>query len=220
MTLVISPELQQRCPQARLLTLRYHTNVTPATALLADTLTTKITRLAEKLTLPEIADFHEIAATRAAYKALGKSPSSYRNAAEAMLRRIVKGQGLYRINNVVDLNNFMSISSGWSIGSYDYQQIQGPIVWQRAPEGSSYAGIGKAKLNLEFLPTLADQQGLFSNPTSDSQRTMVTPKTTEVLTVVYTFSNQADLNELGADYRNYLAEMLGVTDVAVDVVGD
>ena len=121
---------------------------------------------------------------------------------------------------MVDLNDRMAISSGWSIGSYDCQQIQGPITWQRAPEKSTYAGIGKSDLNIEFLPTLADKSGLFGNPTSDSQRTMVTEQTTEVLTVVYTFSEQADLNELGADYRNYLQEMLAVTDVEIAVVGE
>ncbi|MFD1411571.1 B3/B4 domain-containing protein [Lapidilactobacillus gannanensis] len=220
MEITISPELQRLCPAARLLTLRYHTKVTAANDLLTSALDDKITSLADKITLPEIAKFTEIAATRTAYKALGKSPSQYRNAAEAMLRRVVKGQGLYRINNVVDLNNLMSISSGWSIGSYDCQQIQGPITWQRAPEKSTYAGIGKSDLNIEFLPTLADKSGLFGNPTSDSQRTMVTEQTTEVLTVVYTFSEQADLNELGADYRNYLQEMLAVTDVEIAVVGE
>ena len=51
----------------------------------------------------DVAKMPAIAATRKAYSTLGKSPSRYRNAAEAMIRRIVKKQGLYQINNVVDL---------------------------------------------------------------------------------------------------------------------
>lgn len=86
MEITISPELQRLCPAARLLTLRYHTKFTAANDLLTSALDDKITSLADKITLPEIAKFTEIVATRTAYKALGKSPSQYRNAAEAMLR--------------------------------------------------------------------------------------------------------------------------------------
>ena len=35
-----------------------------------------------------------------------------------MLRRIIKQKGLYQINNIVDINNYMSISSGYTVGSY------------------------------------------------------------------------------------------------------
>ena len=44
-----------------------------------------------------------IAATRAAYKALGKDPSRYRPSNEALVRRTLQGKSLYRINTLVDL---------------------------------------------------------------------------------------------------------------------
>lgn len=75
-----------------------------------------------------IAKHPHIAATRQAYKALGASPHEHRNAAEAMLRRVVKQAGLYHINNVVEVNNLISISSGYAIGSYDLDQLQGQVV--------------------------------------------------------------------------------------------
>ncbi len=45
-----------------------------------------------------------------------------------MLRRVVKQAGLYHINNVVEVNNLISISSGYAIGSYDLDQLQGQVV--------------------------------------------------------------------------------------------
>lgn len=144
--------------------------------------------------LPSVAQNPRVAATRAAYKAVGKDPSKYRNSAEAMLRRIAKGNGLYRINNAVDVNNMISVASGYSLGSYDRAAISGQIVWKRAPDGEQYKGIGKDVLNIEHLPALYDNEGVFGNPTSDSRRTMITTGGRKnLLYVIYAFDGGADL---------------------------
>ena len=142
--------------------------------------------------LPFVAQNPHIAATRAAYKALGKDPSKYRNSAEAMLRRIAKKNGLYRVNNAVDVNNMISIESGYSLGSYDLAAVRGRIVWKRSPDGEKYQGIGKDVLNIEHLPALYDDLGVFGNPTSDSRRTMIeNGRGKRLLYVIYAF-NDAD----------------------------
>ncbi len=46
------------------------------------------------------AELPGIAATRRAYKALGKDPSHYRSSYEALMRRVVQGKPLYNINNI------------------------------------------------------------------------------------------------------------------------
>ena len=91
--------------------------------------------------LPSVAQNPRIAATRAAYKAVGTDPSKYRNSAEAMLRRVVKKNGLYRVNNAVDANNMISIESGYSLGSYDLAAVSGQIVFRVTPDGERYRGI-------------------------------------------------------------------------------
>ena len=96
----------------------------------------------------------------------GKVSHEYRNAAEAMLRRLVKGSGLYRINNVVDINNLVSVSSGYSIGSYGISELHGPVTLRQAPEDTHYAGIGKDSVNIGFLPVLYDDEG----PSKSNQR--------------------------------------------------
>ena len=43
----------------------------------------------------------------------------YRTSSAAMHRRILKDRGLYQINNVVEVNNLISIQTGYSLGTYD-----------------------------------------------------------------------------------------------------
>ncbi len=81
--------------------------------------------------------------SRAAYKAFGKNPGRYRVSSEALLRRVHRGDDLYHINSVVDVNNLISIKSGLSVGSYDLAHIQSTITLRKAEAGEGYTGIGK-----------------------------------------------------------------------------
>ena len=158
--------------------------------------------------VPDIPKREEIAAARRAYRAFGKDPSRYRCSAEAMCRRIVQGKGLYHINNVVDCGNLFSIRTGYSLGIYDAEKVGEKIIWRVAPEGTCYKGIGKDEINVEFLPVLEDENGPFGNPTSASVRTRVTEETTEILAVVFRFSEIAggfgtDMMELLELFRKY-----------------
>ena len=51
--------------------------------------------------------------------------------------------------------------------------------------GESYEGIGKRAWHLEGRPVLADPQGPFGSPISDSTRSMITETAREFLTVIY-----------------------------------
>lgn len=61
--------------------------------------------------------------SRAAYKAFGRNPGRYRVSSEALLRRVRRGDELYHVNSVVDVNNLISVESGLSVGSYDLEQL-------------------------------------------------------------------------------------------------
>lgn len=129
-----------------------------------------------------------VAATRAAYRALGKDPARYRPAAEALGRRVQQGKGVGAINTVVDCNNLLSLETGLSIGTYDRARLTPPLALRRARPGESYAGIGRGPLNLDGLPVLVDAEGPFGSPTSDSARAMVTTATTAILMVLFGFA--------------------------------
>jgi DNA/RNA-binding domain of Phe-tRNA-synthetase-like protein len=134
-----------------------------------------------------------IAATREMYRRLGKDPSRYRGSPEALLRRSRAGKELYRIHNVVDVINLVSLRTLLPIGLYDAAKLRPPLVLRRGAPGEAYDGIGKEQLNLDGLPVLADAEGPFGSPTSDSRRTMVTDPSGDVFAVVFGVIGRAEL---------------------------
>src|SRR5580698_9285877 len=149
-----------------------------------------VLKLAEPKAVLEAAG---ILATRAAYKALGKDPARYRGSAEALLRRVIAGKGLPRINNVVDVINLVSVESRLPVGLYDLAHVQGDILFRAGRAGVTYKGIGKYDLNLEGLPVFCDAAGPHGSPTSDSERTMVTFETKKVIAIIISFGGSDGL---------------------------
>ena len=151
--------------------------------------------------------------SRAAYKAFGKDPSRYRVSSEALVRRIGQGKGLYEVNTVVDVNNLISIESGFSVGSYDTSQIAEELVFRIGLEGETYKGIGKDEIKIDALPVLADEQGAIGSSTSDSERAMITEDAKEVLTLIYSFSGNDDLEKALESGKKYLETYAGAKEI-------
>jgi len=143
--------------------------------------------------LDQLTKLPEIERLRTAYAALGKEPSRYRGSQEALLRRIVQGKGLYRINSIVDINNFVSLKSLHSCGVYDTANITWPAVFRVGVQGESYKGIGKEIINIEGLPVFADSSGPFGSPTSDSERAMISLATRSMMMIIIDFTGGAHL---------------------------
>lgn len=204
--IVISKELKLRCPNLRLGCINADVCVTESPEALLAAMDNKIQQFGETLTIESISKIPTIAASRKGYKACGKDPARYRLSAEALLRRVVSGKGLYQINNVVDQLNLVSITSGFSIGGYDAGLIQGNITFGIGSPGEPYSGIGRGELNIECLPVFRDEQGAFGTPTSDSSRTEVTSQTCNFLMVIIDFDNSAALPEAMQLAETYLRE--------------
>lgn len=98
----------------------------------------------------------EIKSLRKTYKASGLKLSEYIGSNEALLKRIASGKGIYFINNLVDINNYVSISSKQSLGSYDLSKIVGDVEFRFGKEGENYIGTTNRPLKLKGLPLLAD----------------------------------------------------------------
>lgn len=122
---------------------------------------------------------------RALYKALGLDPTKTRPSSEALLRRALKGEPLYRINTLVDALNLCSLRAQLPFGLYDRDKIEPPIELRRGGAGESYEGIRKGPVNVDARPVLVDAAGPFGNPTSDSARTMITLEARNALVVCY-----------------------------------
>jgi len=189
---------------------------------LNDVLWVEINRHLAQLTTnikPEqISAIPQIAAMRAAYKTLGKDPSRYRGSAEALLRRVLSGKGLYQINNVVDINNLVSLESLQPLGSYDLHRITGAIELRVGAAGETYKGIGKDEINIESLPAFADAAGPFGSPTSDSERAMVRLETQRVLMVVFSFAGPEQIERWLGRCRELLAKYAEAQEIESSVV--
>lgn len=122
---------------------------------------------------------------RTLYKALGIDPTKTRPSNEALLRRALKGESLYRINTLVDALNLVSLREQLPFGLYDLEHVKPPVTLRLGASGESYEGIRKGPVNVDGRPVLVDAEGPFGNPTSDSLRTSITLATTGCLVVVY-----------------------------------
>jgi DNA/RNA-binding domain of Phe-tRNA-synthetase-like protein len=98
----------------------------------------------ELLASTEIADLPEIAHWRAAYRAFGSKKTSYRDACEALLRRIRAGEGLPRVLPLVDLYNAISIRHRVPVGADDLSLVAPPCAFRYSRPGDSFLDGGQS----------------------------------------------------------------------------
>lgn len=127
----------------------------------------------------------ELQAARRLYRSMGMDPTRTRPSSEALLRRVLRGEELYRVNSAVDAGNLFSLELLLPIGLYDAAQIDGAILADTGREGDGYEGIRKDRVNVAGRIALFDRHGPFGNPSSDSLRTCVRAETRGLLLVVF-----------------------------------
>jgi DNA/RNA-binding domain of Phe-tRNA-synthetase-like protein len=139
------------------------------------------------------------AAARTLYRRFGVDPTRHRPSSEALLRRVRKGEGLPRINSLVDVANLMSLTLQVPVGLYDLERVEGgALVIRLGGEGEGYVGIGKQHVNVSGRLCVADAAGPCGNPSSDSARTMITTAT-ESAAWIYFLPVQEDAVEHTAE---------------------
>ncbi len=201
----LADEIRERCPEFRGLAVLANVHNTAY----CEELWKEIDRFAAeyraRYTTESIKDMRPIQATRQAYKRCGKDPSRYRPSSEALCRRILKGDALYQIDTLVDLINLVSIASGYSIGGFDADKIEGDtLTLGIGKKDEPYEGIGRGTLNIEGMPVYRDAKGGIGTPTSDNERTKLSLGTTRLLAIINGYSGREGLPEAG----HYLQELL------------
>ena len=132
---------------------------------------------------------------RQLYKKLGKDPNRYRPSAEALCRRLLLGKELYQINTLVDLINLVSIRTGFSIGGFDADKVQGDLSIGVGQALEPFEAIGRGLLNIEGLPVYRDALGAIGTPTSDVDRSKLSLETTRLLLVIHSAGGSSGLDE-------------------------
>ncbi|MFC1614215.1 B3/4 domain-containing protein [Gemmatimonadota bacterium] len=142
--------------------------------------------LAQRYTDTSIGDVPGVQSARTLYRAIGIDPTKLRPSSEALLRRVLQGKPLYKVNSLVDTINYCSLCFLLPIGLYDLERIEGDIIQLRqGTSGESFEGIRKTEVNLDGRYALFDAGGPFGSPTSDSLRTSIRPETTGCLAVLF-----------------------------------
>ncbi len=215
----IDPTLFSSYPEIRLGCLRFTAQVLPPQEAFWQMLEGRVLpAVREAIDGREWAEIPGVRGSRAAYKAFGRNPGRYRVSSEALLRRVRRGDALYRVNSVVDVNNLLSVKSGLSFGSYDISQLRGGVTLRRAGPGEGYEGIGKDFLDLENMLVLSDDAGIFGSSMSDSTRAMVTEQTHDVLVAAYCFEESLDLPALLREAETAFTDHAGAADVECWIV--
>ena len=218
--IIVSPEVSTAAPGLKIVRLQADVVSGPTPSGLSAEMDCLASKIVSEYAIGDINKRPGIAATRAAYKAMGKDPNRYRPSQEQMMRRIVSGKNLYTISNLVDVCNYVSVVSGYSIGAFDTDKIDGDtLTLGIGREGEPYEGIGRGVLNIEGLPVYRDNTGGVGTPTSDHERTK-TDETTRHLTVcINIYGEDMPAEDVAGLYADMLRRYCCAGEVEVEVIG-
>jgi DNA/RNA-binding domain of Phe-tRNA-synthetase-like protein len=86
----------------------------------------------------ELAQIPGIAAWRAAYKGFGIKQTRYRSSVERLVKNVLAGRSLARVNAFVDLYNAVSLAHVLPLGADDLDKVTPPLTFRYAREGDSF----------------------------------------------------------------------------------
>ncbi len=214
----ISDEIAQVCPELRVAVVACDVVNTPSDEQLWQEISAVEAEIRAAVQLSEINKFPPIQATRQAYKRLGKDPNRYRPSAESLRRRILRELPLYKVDTLVDVINLLSIRTGYSIGGFDADKIDGDLLLGVGKEGELYHGIGRGELNIAGLPVYRDRQGGIGTPTSDEERTKIGMETTKLLMIINGYSGTDGLHEAVTYGIDLLSRYVSAQNIEVEEI--
>jgi DNA/RNA-binding domain of Phe-tRNA-synthetase-like protein len=136
--------------------------------------------------LDTVKDARSFRAYRDFFWRLDIDPTKVRPASEALIRRILQTGTIPTINTAVDVVNIVSIETETVIDAFDANKMAKHAEIRFASEGERFLGIGMAH-DLALAGgeiVIADNRGPIAlYPHRDAERTKITPKTSEILTV-------------------------------------
>ncbi len=100
--------------------------------------------LRQRLTSETLPKHPYIAAWRDTYRSFGSKPSDFRPTAEALLRRILRGDSVAPISAIVDIYLAIEMEYYLPIGGYDLDHVNGDITLRFSPGDEPFFAIGSA----------------------------------------------------------------------------
>jgi len=115
---------------------------------------------------------------------IGIDPTKIRPAAEALIRRILLGNPIPKINSLVDTYNLASIESKIALAAFDKAKLSGSLKMRLAKSGEEFTGIGMKepiRLNGNEVVIEDGRKLVAVYPYRDADSTKVTLETKDVL---------------------------------------
>lgn len=137
----VSPEVRARFPSARICFVQGSCapNTFSDEAAFSEYATTAE---AQVRAIPVLSEHPNIAAWRKIFRAFGEDPTKRKPSAEALAKRIIKGEPLPRLNPIVDCYNAVSLKHLIPIGGQDSDKIAGEITLRFSKEGEPFIALG------------------------------------------------------------------------------
>jgi DNA/RNA-binding domain of Phe-tRNA-synthetase-like protein len=160
----------------------------------------------------ELSAIPAVAAWRTAYRAFGVKKTSYRSSVERLIKRVLAGDALPRVNALVDLYNMVSLDEGLCLGCDDLDCVTGDLAFRFAREGDTFVDMGAAEGEDPNDPpkpgevVYADEAHVLCRRWNWRQdaRSAVTPQTRRVALTAQ--SNEAIVQTCGGSARAFVAE--------------
>jgi DNA/RNA-binding domain of Phe-tRNA-synthetase-like protein len=180
-----------------------------------ETLKREIIRdIQSRYTLEKVKDEPLFRTYRDFFWSVGVDPTKTRPASEALVRRILSGGRLPKVNTAVDAYNFASAVTGIPIAAFDADTLAGDLVMRFAQEGEQFLGIG-----MERSVLLLPNQVILTDPVqivaiypyrdSDATKVTVDTKNVRILTCGVPKVEQEKVIEAYGICAGYLEEYAG-----------
>jgi DNA/RNA-binding domain of Phe-tRNA-synthetase-like protein len=91
----------------------------------------------------ELSQIPGIAAWRAAYKGFGIKQTRYRSSVERLVKNVLAGRSLARVNAFVDLYNAVSLAHVLPLGADDFDRVLPPLTFRYAREDDSFVDMAE-----------------------------------------------------------------------------
>ena len=141
----------------------------------------------EAYTLEQLKDVPIFRAYRDFFWRVGIDPTKTRPAGEALIRRILRGKPIPKINNLVDSYNLASIRTGIALAAFDEDRLKGGLEMRFSKDGEEFLGIGmKKEVQLKGNEiVISDEEKLVAiYPYRDADSTKITLNTKNVFLLI------------------------------------
>jgi DNA/RNA-binding domain of Phe-tRNA-synthetase-like protein len=149
---------------------------------------------------------------RSLLKTFGFHPSGRsRPASEFLVKDLINRKEFNSINNIVDINNHLSLKSHLPISVLDLDKTGTDLCIRTGLPDEKYIFNKEGQLlSLKNLILVADQSpanGAYGSPVKDSQATKIFAETKNILGIIYTSANITPVEELESlleEFANHL----------------